>query len=226
MGRLVKGIVALPIGAIIVMAAWLLWPLPSNQFSWRTQVDSYVEQGRCYDASRLLIMVYAAVDDEVALEFLRALPEVENCVDDEDVQYSSRTADTAEKFTAVDTGDFFNERSYLQGVTISYRTWKRITGSRSVNGAIIPSWADMIAVWRCDRLFSDNHEMLWRLLAISAHEVYGEPQPQVGWERRRAFCTRHAEQVLEDLRNAPLKGNPRIPDLIRFYDDQLNLYQD
>lgn len=186
--------------------------------------EQYTAEGRCGDAARLLVLIYAGLDVDEALDALRALSVSEACSSEDGV--SPRLAEFAEQYSTADAGDFFDRRNWQADFQVGYRTWRYAAELRSLHGSILPDLSDVITAWRCDRPFTDNHEGIWRDIAAEARRMFGEPQPQQAWEQRRVHCTRHAEQQLERLGSATQNGKPANPALIDFYEHQFELYQE
>lgn len=187
------------LGAIIILMAWLLWPLPTNAFDWQALVDGYVEQGECRDAAEVATGMFGVTRDPDVLATLQELSAGEICPGAENFMSPESLALLVEA-RDWDTLPLFPEKMSIAGsAAFTFRAWSSLREARQEFDGSLLNWADLVIGVRCSPLYTNFYEIRWRLRRNQINQWVGEPPRVAAWDRRQRECYAVARREFQRL---------------------------
>ncbi len=200
-GRGVLFAILVVAGAAGLIFAWLVWPVPSPTFPWRTLADSSQEAGDCYTQTVVLI-VAASMDFEATEEYLDAAPLAERC---------APFATDDDRNTAIESDELLREsiqewRNFSENATLSqsyfpYANWDwsiHQTMRRNANLGWF-GWDDLVIAYRCEFVLEWSTGASLFIGPRPSSVLEENLQVPEAWLRRGDWCAARARTAAERI---------------------------
>jgi len=199
MVSILSGIAGLILVLILSAAAWLLWPLPQNEFDWQQIVATELESGNCENAAIVLMVVGTALVDPEIEGQLDQISTGELCA----IGSIQDAADNVERIRwlhGIMPRIYIDNSSVLIGLSDAAYRGSHIRQLRQVAGARRSWFTDSVIVYRCVRVYSDFDKGTWFRMRAEIHAATGLVQPAPAWLRRQQYYLGMITSQIEEIR--------------------------
>jgi len=198
--NIVFGFVGALVGSVAVFAAWLIWPMPSPAFEWRTMVTAQGAAGECFDHTTSLASL-TLVDPDGVETYLDEMPLTDRC-DYAAIGRAEAANDEASVRNQIEETRRMARSlgAELSSINLALSEWRANRAFRRMAGQGVMGVPELVLAFRCERPLSFERRADWLWAYRYLDESNDEPPVSIRrWQGRLSWCRGFAEHQLNVL---------------------------